>query len=43
MSSYLNQFNVDLNNTIFNVDWLNNIDFGFIPDILNSLEKHSEI
>ena len=39
MSSYLNQFNIDLNNTIFNVDWLNNIDFGFIPDILNSLGK----
>lgn len=39
ISSYLDRFNIDLNNTIFNMDWLNNIDFGFIPEILNSLGK----
>ena len=35
MSNYLDQFNIDLNNTIFNLDWLSNMDFGFVPEILN--------
>ena len=35
MSNYLYQFNIDLNNTIFNLDWLSNMDFGFVPEILN--------
>ena len=39
MSNYLIRFNVDLNNTIFNLDWLSNMDFGFVPEILNSLGK----
>jgi predicted PurR-regulated permease PerM len=39
MSNYLDQFNIDLNNTIFNLDWLSNMDFGFVPEILNSLGK----
>ena len=38
-STYLNRFNIDLNNTIFNMDWLSNMDFGFVPEILNSLGK----
>ena len=39
MSNYLDRFNIDLNNTIFNLDWLSNMDFGFVPEILNSLGK----
>ena len=39
MSNYLNQFNINLDKTIFNLDWLNNIDFTFITEILNSVGK----
>jgi predicted PurR-regulated permease PerM len=39
MSNYLNQFNINLDKTIFNLDWLNNIDFTFITEILNSIGK----
>ena len=39
MSNYLNQFNIDLDKTIFNLNWLNNIDFTFITEILNSIGK----
>ena len=39
MSNYLSRFNIDLNNTIFNLDWLSNMDFGFVPEILNSFGK----
>ena len=31
MSNYLDRFNIDLNNNIFNLDWLSNMDFGFVP------------
>ncbi len=38
-SSYLNDYNINLDNTIFNIDWLKNIDFAFLPEILNSIGK----
>ena len=38
-SKYLLRFNINLDQSIFNIDWINEIDFGFIPEILNSLGK----
>ena len=39
LSNYLMTFNINLDQSIFNMDWINEIDFRFIPEILNSLGK----
>ena len=39
LSTYLSNYNVNLDNSIFNIDWLKNIDFTFLPEILNSIGK----
>jgi predicted PurR-regulated permease PerM len=39
LSSYLISYGFSLDNSIFNLNWLNNIDFTFLPEILNSVGK----
>jgi predicted PurR-regulated permease PerM len=39
LSSYLSSYGLSLDNSIFNINWLNNIDFTFLPEILNSIGK----
>ena len=39
LSSYLSSYGFSLDNSIFNINWLNNIDFTFLPEILNSIGK----
>ena len=39
LSNYLSSYGFSLDNSIFNVNWLNNIDFTFLPEILNSIGK----
>ena len=39
LSNYLSGYNINLDNTIFNIDLLDNIDFTFLPEILNSVGK----
>ena len=39
LSNYLTSYGFSLDNSIFNVNWLNNIDFTFLPEILNSIGK----
>ena len=39
LSNYLSGYNIKLDNTIFNIDLLDNIDFTFLPEILNSVGK----
>ena len=38
-ANYLSRFNIDLDKSIFNMDWISNMDFRFIPEILNSFGK----
>ena len=40
LSTYLSNYNINLDNSIFNIDWLKNIDFTFLPEILNSIGKN---
>ena len=38
-SSYLNTYNINLEKSIFNIQWINEMNFGFVPEILNSFGK----
>ncbi len=38
-SNYLSVYNIDLEKSIFNIQWINEMNFGFVPEILNSFGK----
>ena len=38
-SNYLSTYNINLEKSIFNIQWINEMNFGFVPEILNSFGK----